>query len=397
MAIPGKALFIFGAFGTVAVGLLLSMNTSVAAKVKNRLRNLYIHICYQSDTPEQLGDGLTATEILLHDPMGLARDKDGNIYLSDRGLIYDHAYRGEVVWKIEPGGVSHIIAGNGRRGVPTPGIQATRSNLGSPEGIDVDDEGRVYIADHENNMVLRVEGNGSLTRVAGSGEKGYGGDGGPAEHAKLNRPYDVRLDKLGNAYIADQGNHRIRKIAPDGIIETVAGLGEAGYAGDGGSALLAKLKGPYNIAIDGSGRLLIADSGNHVIRRVNEDGIIETIAGSGTKGLSGDGAPAINARFNTPQSMAIDDDGNIFVSDEDNNRIRVIKPDEVIEGYAGSDATGNMTDGTDREHLDLSDPETLLLIPNVGLLVTDSGHHRVVLIGTDGIMHTFAGRGYPGM
>ncbi|MGH8602032.1 MAG: hypothetical protein ACREXR_04420, partial [Gammaproteobacteria bacterium] len=219
-------------------------------------------------SPSESGDGRAATEILLRDPGGLAEDSNGNIYISDRSGF---------VWKVDPIGVAHVIAGIGRRGTAHTGIAALNSELGSPEGVAVDRRNRVYFADSFNSVVLRIEQDGKLTRIAGDGTAGYDGDGGPATSASLKRPFDIRFDSRANLYIVDVGNNRIRRVDGNGIIRTVAGVGMSGYSGDGGLATAARLNEPYGAYVDVDGNLYIADSGNHVIRKVDKSGVIHTV------------------------------------------------------------------------------------------------------------------------
>ena len=179
----------------------------------------------------------------------------------------------------------------------------------------------MYIADTGNNRIRKVT-NGVITTVAGTGTAGYNGDGGSAISAELNLPQGIAVDSFGNLYIADTSNHRIRKVTPGGIITTVVGTGTVGYSGDGGIATLAQLKAPTNIAIDYDGNMYITDLGNDSIRKVNICGIISTIAGNGSFGFSGDGGPAINAKLNDPYGITFDYSGNLYFSDLTNNRIR---------------------------------------------------------------------------
>lgn len=352
--------------------------------VAERLRPLYYYyVRVPPKTAAEVGDGKNAADILLQDPMGLGEDGLGNVYVSDRGRH---------IWKIGPAGRAHVIAGTGRRGPPTTGAQARASALGSPEGLCVDGLGRIYFADSGYNVILRIETDGRLTRVAGTGMAGYAGDGGPATEALLNAPFEVRLDSAGSLYIADFGNHRIRKIDKEGIIHTVAGTGEPGYSGDGGAATLAQLNEPYGVFATADGRLLIADSENHVVREVDASGIIRTIAGVGEPGYAGDGGPATRAKFNAPQSLYVDGAGLIYIGDEHNHAVRVIRRDGTIATLAGNGTQGLSGDGSPAETAQLNDPENLLVRSDGSLLITDGDNGRVRLVTSDGIAGTFAGR-----
>jgi sugar lactone lactonase YvrE len=347
----------------------------------------YYYRNYEQLEPHEVGNGRSPLEILLQDPVGIDTDGDGNIYVSDRGRF---------IWKFEAGEPAVIVAGTGRRGSSRSGILAIDSALGLPEGICVDEDGRIYFADSFNNVVMRVERNGILSRIAGTGKKGMSGDGGPAVAADLRRPFDVRTDSAGNIYIADFGNHRIRKIDADGRITTIAGNGEKGYSGDGEQARQARLNGPYGLIPDDRGGILIADSGNHVIRYVDADGVITTIAGIGEAGYSGDGGAAINARLDTPQSMYLGSDGRVFINDEHNHAIRVIDKNGLIKTIVGTGSAGLAADGTLGSLSPLNDPENIAVLKDGTVLITDGDNGRVWRLGTDLILRHLAGRGSGG-
>lgn len=323
---------------------------------------------YPDSSPARAGDRGRAADVRFRDPIGLGADARGRVFVSDRG----HA-----VWRIDLDGTATLVAGTGRLGRPRPGAPGRDSDLGTPEGLCVDAEGGVLFADSLNHMVLRVAPDGRLERIAGTGRAGFAGDGGPAADAQLSRPYDVRLDSRGNLFVADFGNHRIRRVSRDGSIASVAGTGKPGYSGDGGPATAARLNGPYAIWLDADDRLLIADSGNHVIRRVGRDGRIETIAGSGRRGFAGDGGPALAARFDSPQCLAEDAAGRLYVCDEHNRAIRRIGADGTVETVAGR----------------LEDPEAVLPRPDGSLLICDGDAHLVRRVDAEGRLATFAGSG----
>jgi sugar lactone lactonase YvrE len=337
--------------------------------------------------PGELGDGGPARALRLFDPMGLAQDPDGNVFVSDRG----RGLRGRLIWRITPDGVAHALAGTGSKGDPLPGVEALRSPLRSPEGLCLDAAGRLVFADQAASLVLRIDAAGRLERVAGTGARGFGGDGGPATDATLHQPYDVRADSRGNLFVADVANHRIRRIGADGIITTVAGTGEAGYSGDGGPAREARLHTPYGVFLDARDRLWIADTENHVVRRVDGDGTITTVAGTGRRGFGGDGGPAREALLDAPQSLWIDAGGRVFVGDEHNHAVRVIDPDGTISTLAGDGRPGRAEDGAAGARARLRDPEAVLLRPDGTLLVTDGDNGRVVRLDRAGRLQPFAG------
>jgi hypothetical protein len=253
----------------------------------------------------------------------------------------------------------------------------------------------VYFADSYNHVVLRIEADGALARVAGTGIAGDGGDGGLATAAELDQPYDVRQDGLGNLYIADFGNHRVRKVDRAGIITTVAGLGEPGYTGDGGPAIAARLHGPYGIFAHPRFGLLIADSENNVVRQVDSTGTIRTLAGTGHRGLAGDEGPAIRADFDSPQGLYVDRRGLIYVDDEHNHEIRVITTDGVVHRVAGIGGPGVSPDGTPAGNGHLNDPENMVVTLDGQVLFTEAGSHLVRIIDTEGRLRTLAGQDPP--
>lgn len=361
--------------------LFLTLNTPFLRSIDSRLYNFR----HPPLTPVELGDGGPVARVRLLDPMGLGRDGAGGLYVTDRG----GGGSGRVVWKLA-GGAARVVAGTGRRGTAPAGIPARRSDLGSPQGLCLDASGRVYVADSYNHLVLRVDGDGMLRRVAGTGRPGSRGDGGPATQASLNQPYDVRLDGEGNLYIADYGNHRVRMVDARGVIHTVAGLGLPGYSGDGGPAGDARLNGPYGVFPHASLGLLIADSYNHVIRVVDRAGIIRTLAGTGRRGFSGDGGTALRATFDTPQSVWATTDGAVYVGDEHNHAIRVIEPSGVVGLVAGTGHPGFTPDGGLATRARLRDPENLLPWKG-GLLFTEAGTRRLRYLGPGGRLGTVAG------
>jgi DNA-binding beta-propeller fold protein YncE len=172
--------------------------------------------------------------------------------------------------------------------------------------------------------VRRIAGDGTVGPFAGTGQPGFDGDAGPAVAAKLNYPQGVAVDGTGALYIADSGNHRVRKVAPDGTISTVAGTGDAGFGGDGGAAALARLSCPRAVVVDSAGVLYITDAGNHRVRKVAPDGTISTVAGTGDAGFGGDGGAATSAQLNSPYGLAVDDAGDLYIADCDNHRVRKV-------------------------------------------------------------------------
>jgi uncharacterized protein (TIGR03437 family) len=243
-------------------------------------------------------------------PTGVVVDSHKNLYIAD-----------ESNWRVAEvsGGIITTVAGNGSDGYSGDGGPATNASLGEPEGVALDSLGNLYIADPDNQRIRKVSG-GIITTVAGNGNQGFSGDGGLATRASLNSPWGVAVDSLGDLYIADYGNYRIRKVS-GGIITTVAGNGTSGFSGDGGPATSASLSYVVGVGTDSAGNLFITD-GNRV--REVSGGIITTVAGNGTAGFSGDGAAATSASMNLPSGIAVDSQGNLYIADYGNNRVRAV-------------------------------------------------------------------------
>ena len=228
---------------------------------------------------------------------------------------------------IPPVGVINTAAGNGTAGYSGDGGAAISAELYNPSSVAVDTSGNIYIVDVFNSRIRKVSAStGIISTVAGNGTAGFSGDGGAAISAELYYPSSVAVDMSGNIYIADLDNLRIRKVsASTGIISTVAGNGTAGYTGDGGAAYNAEIRGVYGIAVDASGNIYVADSGNNRIRKITvSTGIISTVAGGSSSGYLGDGGAATSANLIYPEDVAVDTSGNFYIADTDNNRIRVV-------------------------------------------------------------------------
>ena len=224
---------------------------------------------------------------------------------------------------------STTVAGNGGHSFSGDGGAATRAQLNFPGGVAVDGSGNIYIADTNNYRIRKVSAaTGIITTVAGNGVEGFSGDGGAATLAQLNYTEGVAVDGAGNVYLADTDNDRVRKVsAATGIITTVAGNGEHGFSGDGGAATRAQLNNPYGVTIDGSGNLFIADGFNYRIRKVSAaTGIITTVAGNGDFNFSGDGGVATSAGIFSPHGVAVDGSGKVYIADRGNSRIRQLTP-----------------------------------------------------------------------
>jgi streptogramin lyase len=268
-------------------------------------------------------DGIPATQARLAWPTGLALGPDGSLYIADRGA---HKIR-----KVGPDGIITTVAGTGRGDYQLPtgfspeGRPATQEPLYSPSAVVVAPDGTLFIADTFNSRIRRVGPDGSITTIAGTGAYGYNGDGIPATSADLFHPADLALGPDRALYFTDSQNAAIRRIDRSGMITTVAGTAaSAGFAGDGGAATAAQLNGPDGLTIASDGTLYIADTGNNRIRKVAPDGTITTVVGTGTAGEAGDGGPADRAQLRAPRSVSIDGAGNLYIADTDNNRVRMV-------------------------------------------------------------------------
>ena len=315
------------------------------------------------------GDGIAATASWLNYPADVVTDATGNIYVADRD--------NNRIRKINTSGIISTIAGTGVSGYSGDGGDATAAKLNNPKGVAVDILGNVYIADNGNHRVRIINTSGIISTIAGTGTAGYNGDGGVATLAQLNSPTDVVIDTAGNIYIADEVNNRIRKITYPGIISTLAGDGTGGFGGDGGAATSANLNLPYGITLDNMGNLYIADLFNNRVRKINTSGIINTIAGIDTAGFSGDGGPATNAKLNCPLGVATDTLGNVFISDNSNHSIRKVNSAGIISTIAGRDTLGFSGDGGAPTAAKLNLPNGIYVDAASNVFIADLGNNRI--------------------
>ena len=272
--------------------------------------------------PGTIVNGIAATSAMFSNQVSDALpDNAGNFYISSQN---------RVISKVNNAGIINQFAGTTTTtGFGGDGGPAVAALLNGVRGIVFDAAGNLYLADGSNNRVRKIDTTGTITTIAGTGTAGFSGDGGPASQAAMKFPAGLSFDGAGNLYVAEQNNNCVRMINPTGIIKTIAGqCGTAGsFGGDGAGGTAANLNAPIGVAADANGNVYIADSNNHRIRRVDLLGNINTVAGTGTAGYSGDGGPGPSAKLNTPQSVWIDaTSGNLYISDSLNDRIRMLKP-----------------------------------------------------------------------
>ena len=287
----------------------------------------------------------------------------------------------------------YIIRSEAGSTAVTDGIPAVNASINDPYGVDVDSLGNVYIADTGNERIRKVDLSGFITTIAGTGDWGYSGDGGPATEAQLSLPLGAGADFSGNVYIADNRNARVRKVAPSGIITTLAGIGARGRSGDGGPAIAAQLVHPTDVAADAAGNVYIPDGSR--VRKVDSSGIITSVAGTIESGFSGDGGPATEAQLSRATDVAVDAAGNLFIADVHNYRVRKVDSSGVITTLAGTGERGFSGDGGPATEARLSRPISLDVDSNANVLVADGA--RVRRIDPSGIITTLAGPGEPGV
>jgi len=318
------------------------------------------------------GDGGPGVAAQLWLPRAVAFDAVGNVYAVD---TQNHRVR-----KIAPDGTITAFAGSGALGSSGDGGPAAAAAMNEPRGIVFDKAGNAYISDSQNNKVRRVTPDGKISEFAGTGEDDFGGDGGPAKDAHLSFPLGLALDAAGNLYIADANNGRIRRVnASDGKIATIAGNGLVGFDGDGGLARDATLNFSAGVAVDGAGNVYFVDQGNARVRRVNAaDGKISTVAGTGAHGFNGDGIPAVNAQINQPRLMTVDAAGDLYIADQGNHRIRKVTVSTgIITTVAGSGAAGSAGDSGSPTAAQLFFPTDVKIDDQGNLYIADGGNQKI--------------------
>jgi len=375
----------------------------------------------------------TALNASIGSPSGIAVDQSENIYFTSLN---------NCIFKLAPSGSLTLLAGNARLGYFGDGGLAVNARfqfsfdyaVDPIAGLAIDKAGNLYVADSGNNRVRSISASGLIATVAGNGAPSYSGDGGPATAAGLNRPSGLAIDNSGNLYIADTGNNRVRKVTDSGVITTVAGNGQQGFGGDGSAAIDAQLNSPQGLAVDSTGRLYIADSRNERVRKLTPDGIILTVAGIGTYGYSGDGGPATNSQLGYPTGVSIDADGNLYIAEAKNQGtirrvsgagqidtlasglnvplslvldasgtlyvtvenelyVKKVSPAGIVSAVAGNGTFGYSGDGGLATAAQINYPQAVSLDNFKNLYIADSQNRLVRKVSSTGIMTTVAGGG----
>jgi sugar lactone lactonase YvrE len=328
-----------------------------------------------------------ATSVPILLPSAVAFDANGNLYIAETSR--------HVIRKVDASGRITTVAGTGSQGFDGDGGQATSALLDSPEGLAIS-ASDLYIADTHNHRVRKVNlGSGVITTVGGGSTAGATGDNGPATAATLSRPVALALDATGDLFIADSGSHRVRRIdAASGVITTIAGVGTQGDGGDKAEAVAALLDSPQGIAVDANGNLYIADTHNHCIRRVDAvTGVITTIVGTGAFGFAGDAGPSASAKLALPRGLFVDPQGNIYFADSANHRIRRIDAaTNVITTVVGDGTQGFEGDGAAPQSASLDSPRSTALSPSACVTFSDAGNQRIRQLSGSNVQ-TIAGLG----
>ena len=313
--------------------------------------------------------GVAATSTGVAYPTDIVMSSAGNLYIAD--------YGNNRIRMVNTSGILSNFAGNGSATYGTDGMPATSVGINHTAGIAMDAGGTIYFADYSNNAIRKVNTSGIIYTVAGTGSLGYSGDGGAATAAMINTPWGVAVDNSGNVYIADRFNNRIRKVNSSGVISTIAGNGTGGYTGDGGPATAAEIYGPVGLALDIYGDLYFTDWSNNRIRRINTAGIITTVAGNGIGGFSGDGMAATSTELNHPVGVCVDSAGNIYIGDYYNNRVRQVNTSGIISTITGNGMAGFTGDGGSPASAEVNTPYSIRMGNNNQIYICDGFNYRV--------------------
>ena len=319
-----------------------------------------------------LGDGGPALNAYLEGPLAIAFDEAGNLYVTDG--FHDR------IRKINTAGIITTIAGTGTSGYNGDGIPAISAQVSRPTGIICDVKGNLYFCDNYNNRVRKIDTAGIITTIAGNGSIVYNGDNILADTAAVYSPHWVAKDAQGNLYVSEWGNHRVRKIDTSGIITTLAGTGISGYTGDGGPAANAMVNSPYGIAIDDTGNIYFADYQENVVRKIDTSGTITTFAGNSSVFTVGDNGPATSAGLNHPIGVMVDRADNVYITEGSHERIRKVKAG-IITTIAGNGMEGFSGDGGPATAAELNAPAGIAMDTSGVIFFTDFSNDRIRRLG----------------
>jgi uncharacterized protein (TIGR03437 family) len=318
----------------------------------------------------------------LNGPAGMVEDATGNILVCEQ--------LGDRILSVNPNnGNITVVAGNNFTGFADG--PAARAMFSGPTGIDIDPAGNVYVADRDNGRIRKISG-GNVSTIAGFGP--FTGDGGPATAARLNFQQGVTTDASGNLYIADNQNNRIRKVTPGGIISTIAGNGSIGFSPDGAVAAGGFVVNPQAVVLDPQGNVVYPEGFSNRVRRVNADGTLQTIAGTGFSGSTGDNGPATSATFNSLQIILYDSAGNLYIVEQ--TRVRKVDTKGIITAFAGTGQAGNSGDGGPATSATFTAIRGIAVDPSANVYIGDNGTNLVRRVDTKGIVTTVAGNGKSG-
>jgi trimeric autotransporter adhesin len=405
--LAGTGISSFNGDGQPAASAALSLPTDVALDSSgrvyiadfgnSRIRRVadgQISTAAGSGGGEPFYEGGNAASVRLSGPTGVAIDAAGNIYIAEASLgsgsgLAAGDFR---IWKVLPEGVISTLAGNGMASYSGDGGPAAAAQFHAPAALALDTAGNLYIADRLNHRVRRMAATGLISTVVGTGTAGFEVDFGPPAGAQFHSPGGVAVDAAGKVYVADSLNARVRRLEPGGNIFTFAGNGNFAYFGDAGPANRASVNQPEGVALDVAGNVYIADTLNNVIRKVTADGSISTVAGTGARGFSGDGGPAVEALLNHPHAVVADASGNLYIADTGNHRVRRVDPKGMVSTIAGSGLIGFDGDAGEAVTLSLASPAGVAVDAAGTVYIADTGHNRIRAVAA-GAMTTIAGSG----
>jgi len=347
-----------------ALILLLALAPALTSAAEEPIPRFTMTTIGGNGTRAYGGDEGPATQASLEHPTAVAVTSTGIVYIAD-----DPTNR---VRKIDENGIMTTYVGTGKTDKQNKVRKPGKLNLLSAYGIATDHLDNLYVLSRGHGKIYKVTPDGKTSVIAGFGKIGFAGDGGPATEARFQWPNHLVADPDGNLYVADTGNNRIRKIDTNGIVTTIAGSGKGGFGGDGGPATEALLHAPSAIAIDAQGNLYTADFMNHRIRKIDTNGIITTVAGTGEPKYNGDDLPALEANIGEPCGVAVDSKGYVYIGDQINLRVRVVTPSGKLHTVAGIGKVGTQGDGGPAHLARMSNPDIITFDKDDNLYIPDN-------------------------